>query len=241
MRSVRTLCPLLCLIAAPLAAQTTDWSRLTIGIFIGAHAGAGLWDVANQPILSSQTDPALGSRFPYPPDQFHLHREVGSGFTVAANVTRFSSAHFGLTAEFVYLGLKLTDRCAVAQDGGDPDLAAACAAVGATTRVGTTADQVGVAVDQSASTMLLQGGVVLRPFKPGTLQPFIKGMVGLAATPRSTVYMESIYGVHVPRWKRARGGEPDHLPGLWLERGPPRLHGGGWSDHRRIERTADPY
>jgi hypothetical protein len=197
MRPVRTFCPLLCLIAGPLAAQTTDWSRLTIGISIGAHAGASLWDVANQPILSSEDDPELAARFPYPPDQFGLHRDVHSGLSLAANVTRFSSAHFGLTVEFAYLGINLHDACTVTHDGGDPDLATACATIGTSARVGATNDQVGITVDQSSSAILLQGGAVLRPFKPGALQPFLKAMIGLATTPRSTVYMESIYDVHV--------------------------------------------
>ena len=172
----------LALLAQPLAAQTIDWARVTIGLSAGIQASSSLWDVADQPILSSNA-PAH-----YPPDLFHLDRKIRSGLTVAAQATHFSSPHFGLTAEFTYLGLKLQDICVVSRDGGDAELAAACAAVG------SSQHSAGQAVDQSASTTLFQAGVVVRPFKPATLQPFFKAMAGFATTPRSTVAMTSTYG-----------------------------------------------
>jgi len=175
---------LIFLAVRPVTAQTTDWARITVGVSLGIQAGSSLWDVADQPILSSNKLDGLQ----YPPDLYQLHREIRSGFTLAAQATHFSSPHFGLTAEFTYLGLKLSDMCHVARDGGDPELATACAYVGSSQAFA------GSAVDQSASTTLVQAGVVLRPFKPATLQPFIKALVGFAETPRSTVEMESTYG-----------------------------------------------
>jgi hypothetical protein len=178
--------PLLLILLAvqPLRAQTVDWARISVGVSLGIQAGSSLWDVPDQPILSSNQ---INAR-PYPPDLYQLRREIRSGFTLAAQVTHFSSPRFGITAEFTYLGLKLSDMCHVARDGGDPELATACAYVGSSQAFA------GSTVDQSASTTLVQAGVVLRPFKPGTLQPFIKAMAGFAETPRSTLEMESIYG-----------------------------------------------
>lgn len=177
---------LLVLTVRLLPAQTTDWARITVGVSVGIQAGGSLWDVANQPIISSNR--LLG--VPYPPDFYHLHREIRSGFTLAAQATHFSSPRFGLTAEFTYFGLKLNDICLLTRDGGDPELAAAC------TYVGSSQPFAGSTVDQSASTTLFQGGIVLRPFKPGELQPVFKVMAGFAETPRSTVEMASTYGAH---------------------------------------------
>jgi hypothetical protein len=169
------------LVAQSVAAQTTDWARVTVGLSGGLQIGSNLWDVSNQPILSSNV-------LRYPPDLYHLHRDIRSGFTLAAQVTHYSSRTFGLTAELTYFGLKLGDICIVTRDGGDSELVAACGAVG------SSRSYAGAAVDQSASAMLFQGGIVLRPFRPATLQPVFKTMLGFATTPRSTIAMESTYG-----------------------------------------------
>src|ERR1019366_9411121 len=76
----------------------------------------------------------------------------------------------------------------------------ACAYVGSSQKFGQGIDpQLGYhdasGVDHSVSATLIQGGIVLRPFEPKTLQPFFKAMAGFATTPHSTVSMESIYGV----------------------------------------------
>ena len=190
--------PWLSLGVLPLAAQTTDWARVTVGISAGTRSGTTLWDITDQPILSSNMMPGGGGAH-YPPDLYHLHREVGIGLTISAQANFYSSPHFGLTFGITYLGLKLNDICTLSHDGGDAELATACAFVGSSQRFGQGTGKEGLVdpsgVDHSATAMLFEGGVILRPFKPATLQPFFKALAGFATTPHSTVRMESVYGL----------------------------------------------
>lgn len=180
-------------------AQTVDWSRVTIGVSVGLHAGPGLWAVAGQTILSSNVPPNGLPSATYPSDLFQLTRNIRTGFTLAAQATHFSSPRFGLTFELTYLGLAVSDGCLVVRDGGDAELATACSYVGSDQKFGqgnnpTTGYHDASGSDQSASTTLVQAGVVVRPFKPATVQPFVKGLIGFAETPKSTVALESVYG-----------------------------------------------
>jgi hypothetical protein len=198
MRLGRVFVLVLCFSGQRLQAQTVDWARVTMGLSVGLHAGSSLWDVVSQPVLSSNMTTG-NPPIPYPPDLYHLHRDIRAGFTLAAQGTFFSSPRFGVTFELTYLGLGLSDACTVAHDGGDPALAQACEFVGSsqTFAEGITPGagyHPGSSVDHSASATLIEGGVVLRPFKPAALQPFFKGMIGFATTPHSTIEMESIYG-----------------------------------------------
>jgi hypothetical protein len=204
MRLARVLVLVLCFAGQRLAAQTTvDWGRVTIGLSAGVRFSSSLWDVPNQPILSSNLVPGSDSVH-YPPDLYHLHREVRSGFTLAAQGTFFSSPHFGITFELTYLGLELSDSCTVAHDGGDAELATACAYVGSSQTIAATPGfPTPPTIDHSASATLIEGGVILRPFKPAALQPFFKGMIGFATTPHSALMMESVYGVDPQQPDRA--------------------------------------
>ncbi|MES1259224.1 MAG: hypothetical protein ABUL71_01420 [Gemmatimonadota bacterium] len=161
------------LMAAPtqrLVAQTNDESRLILGIAVGYVGAVSLWDIPNQPIF-----PAFG-----PPDLFHLRREMHSDISVSGHATFFSGPHLGVTGEFTYLGLGTTDGCELAQDNGNVELAAMCD--GLKGKIGT------------ASTTVVNGGLVYRPLSRTGLQPYFKGMVGLAFTPSSTIAMRSEYG-----------------------------------------------
>jgi hypothetical protein len=197
MRSAGAALALLCLASHPIAAQTADWGRTTIGLSIGLRTSSSLWEVPNQPILSSN----LNGGVPYPSDLYHLNRGIRGSLSLAAQATFYSSWRLGWTVEVAYLGMQLHDICTVAHDGGDPELATACAFVGSDQKFGQGVNpQLGYhdakGTNHSASATLLQGGVVLRPFEPKALQPFVKLLVGLAETPKSTVYMETTYGAH---------------------------------------------
>ncbi|HEY4319846.1 MAG TPA: hypothetical protein VGM77_01605 [Gemmatimonadales bacterium] len=154
-------------------AQTSDQARLSLGVFGGWIGPRTIWAVPNQPILSSE--PGL-----YDPDVYSLRREVRSDITLGGHFTYFSSPHVGFTGEFTYLGLGATDSCQLTQDGGDPELRDACTAI--------------AGQQQSASVTTVQGGLIIRPLAHSTLQPYIKGMFGMAFTPSSMIHMESIYG-----------------------------------------------
>jgi len=151
-------------------AQTNDEARLTLGIALGYIGSMSLWDVASQPVFSPANEP----------DLFHLHREVRSDITIAGHATYYPGPHLGFTGEFTYLGLGTTDACTIVHDNGDLELRAVCDALKGT--LGT------------ASTTVVHGGIVYRPFSRTFLQPYFKGVVGLAFTPASTVAMRSTYG-----------------------------------------------
>jgi opacity protein-like surface antigen len=168
----RTACGIALLVAPAwsVSAQTNDEARLTLGIaagFIGSHL---LWDIPNQPVASSFDSP----------DIFHLRREVRSDISISGHATFYRGPHLGFTGEFTYAGLGTSDGCQVVQDGGDPELAAACDAL---------KENLG-----SASVTLIQGGLVYRPLARAGLQPYFKGLVGLAFTPISTIETRSFYG-----------------------------------------------
>jgi hypothetical protein len=162
--------PVLLVLAAPLRAQTTDESRLILGIAAGYIGSQPLWDVPNQPIASTFD----------PPDIFHLHRETHSDISISGQFTYFKGPHLGFTGEFTYVGLGNSDSCTLVQNNGDLDLIAACGALNGATG--------------SASTTLVQGGLIYRPLSRSFLQPYIKGLVGMAFTPTSLIETVSTYG-----------------------------------------------
>lgn len=155
---------------ATLGAQTNDEARLTLGMSAGYIGSIRMWEIPNQPIFS-QFDP---------PDLFHLTRELHSDITVSGHATYFGTPHVGITGDFSYIGLGTSDDCTIAQDGGDLELASVCNALKGTLG--------------SASTTTVNGGLVYRPFTRTFLQPYFKGVVGLAFTPTSTIAMRSVYG-----------------------------------------------
>lgn len=156
----------LCLVhASRLSAQTVDQARVVIGISIGRIGGSDLWDVARQPILSV-LEPGV-------PDTFRLHREVRPGLTIGVHGTLFVSPHFGLTGEFTYLGLGTGDACTLLNDDGDASLVGVCNAL---------ANQSG-----HGAAFALQVGGVARLSSGSAVQPYLKGLVGVASTPSSTV------------------------------------------------------
>ena len=159
--------------AAPmvqLPAQTNDEARLTMGIAAGFIGSTKLWDIPNQPVYSRFNEP----------DIFHLHREMHSDITVSAHATYFPGPHVGFNAEFTFLGLGTTDACTLIHDNGDQELVAACSALEGT--IG------------SASTTVINAGLIYRPLTRTFLQPYFKANAGLAFTPSSTVALQSNYG-----------------------------------------------
>lgn len=171
--TVRVIGFVLATAAAPmlrLAAQTNDEARLTMGIAAGFLGSSQLWDIPNQPVYSRFNEP----------DIFHLHREMRSDISVSAHATYFPGPHLGFTGEFTYLGLRTTDACTLIHDNGDLELIAACSALEGT--------------QGSASTTVINGGLVYRPLTRTFLQPYFKAIAGFAFTPSSTVALQSVYG-----------------------------------------------
>lgn len=162
------VCAALLLLAGRRApAQTHDESRLTMGISIGGIGSKPLWTVGNQPIASTYSEP----------DTFRLTREARSDITISGHVTYYGRPHIGITGEFTYLGLGSHDGCEIIKDNGDPALQAACNSL--------------KGLQGSAATTTIQTGLVVRPFTRLAVQPYLKGMAGLAFTPTSSVDMQA--------------------------------------------------
>lgn len=172
-RTTRLIGCLIALATAPMGtmqAQTNDEARLTLGIAAGFIGSKLLWDIPEQPVFSALNEP----------DLFHLRREMRSDITVTGHVTYYSGPHLGITGEFTYLGLGTSDACDIVHDNGSLQLRAVCDALKGT--LGT------------ASTTVVNAGVVYRPLARSFLQPYFKGVVGVAFAPTSTVALRSYYG-----------------------------------------------
>jgi hypothetical protein len=157
--------------AVPAVGQIHDEARLTVGMALGYIKGAELWRVSHQPI----------TEFDLEQDIFDLHRTITSNLTLSAQASYFPSSHLGYTGEFTYIGLGTEDNCQhVGGAGGDPGTAA-CAALSGVTRPG--------------SSVSLMGGVIWRPISRTAYQPFVRGLLGAAVVPRSTLQLSSTFGV----------------------------------------------
>lgn len=158
------------LIAPTIAAQATnDESRLTVGVMGGWIGGGPLWSVT-QPVF------AIGNRT----DQFALTRRLRSNITLSGQLSYFPRPNIGWTGEITFLGIGTHDQCHLSVDNDDPFNQAACAAIN---------DR-----DRAASGMAAAGGVILRPNSRGDIQPYVRGLVGLALVPRSTTAMTAFFG-----------------------------------------------
>lgn len=157
-------------LAVPLAAQTGDQARLVVGTSVGWTGGTDLWSVAEQPITAiGQTN-----------DRFALQRRLRSNIAVSGQVTYFPRNHIGITGEVGYLGLGTKDSCQLLTSTGDFTNESACAAINIQER--------------SASAVGALGGVTLRAFSRGAIQPYTRILAGIVLAPRSTVELAPVFG-----------------------------------------------
>lgn len=159
--------------AVPAVSQTHDEARLTVGVSVGYIKGTSLWSVNQQPIrnLDGGTD-FLG-----------LTRQLSSNLTMSAQATYFTSPHFGYTGEFTYIGLGTEDGCELQAGSGGVPGAPACEALKGLSRPG--------------SSVSLMAGSVWRPFSRTGYQPFVRGLLGAAVVPRSTLQVSSTWGLEL--------------------------------------------
>jgi hypothetical protein len=159
--------------AVPAAAQTHDEARLTVGVAGGYIGGSTLWSVDHQPIINLDGNQSL----------LNLHRRLGSNLTISAQGAYYISPHLGYTAEFTYVGLGTEDNCDFVSGNNSLPGQDACAALNGSNR--------------PASAVSLMGGVVWRPFSRTAYQPYIRGLIGAAVVPRSTLQLASTFGVEL--------------------------------------------
>ena len=166
--------PRLCCIAALVLPLTTlraqsrpssvDASRSSIGISIGVIGGASLWSVGGQ---------AISNGPPPHTDTVSLARTIPVALTLDINYTRFVSATIAIVADGSYLGLQTSDDCIITHDEGDQSITDVCGAFRGRT-------------SGSGDVLALQGGALWRPDATRTLQPYLKGLVGISTDAYST-------------------------------------------------------
>lgn len=158
------LAALLALPSARAAAQATgDQSRLVIGVSTGWIGGTELWHVPAQPMLT--TTEAV--------DVFDLKRRLRSNVTFAGTGTWYPRGNLGVTGEVTYLGLGTVDDCILVTASGDPLNRIVC---------NTLRNY-----ERPASAVSIAGGLVFRPSSRSFLQPYARGVVGVALALRGTV------------------------------------------------------
>ena len=96
---------------AALESQTRPEPRLIFSIFGGVVNGGDLWDIPAQPFLL-----VFG---PAQWDTIRLRRRLTTAPIAGLNATVYQSSHFGITAEAVYLGLRIDDDCAMVFENAD--------------------------------------------------------------------------------------------------------------------------
>ena len=159
--------------AAPAYGQTHDEAQLTVGFAVGYIHGSRLWSVNQQPIINLDRSQ----------DLLNIQRTLTSNLTLSAQGTYFRSSHFGYTGEFTYIGLGTEDNCDLAGTAGGEPGGPACEALKGDTR--------------PASAVSMMGGVIWRPISRTAFQPYVKGMLGAALVPHSTLLVAANWGTQL--------------------------------------------
>ena len=173
--------------AVPAIGQTHDEAQATVGFAIGYIHGTSLWSVNRQPIINLDLSQ----------DLLNIQRTLTSNLTLSAQATYFRNSHFGYTGEFTYIGLGTEDACDLAGTaGGDPG-GPACAALKGDTR--------------PASAVSVMGGVMLRPISRTAYQPYLKGLLGVALVPHSTLLLAANWGTQLENRMEIYTGTSSHM------------------------------
>ena len=90
-------------VARSAVAQTRPEPRLLVSFYGGVARHGSLWEIPKQPLLRVFGTPQW--------DTLRLNRTLTTAPTVGLNVTYYPSSHLGLTADIVYLGLRIDDTC----------------------------------------------------------------------------------------------------------------------------------
>jgi hypothetical protein len=173
--------------AAPASSQTHDEARLTVGVAVGYIHGTSLWSVDRQPIINSDRNQ----------DLLNIQRTLTSNLTLSAQATFYRSSHLGYTAEFTYIGLGTEDACELAGSPGGDIGGPACLALKGDTR--------------PASAVSVMGGAVWRPISHTAAQPYVKGMLGAALVPHSTLLLAANWGALLENRMEIYTGTSSHM------------------------------
>ena len=105
----RVLIPLT-MLGAPLAAQRGPEPTLVLTLFAGTADGHGLWEVPHQPfcvLVGGSSGYTCSGVY----DTLALGRTVTATLIGGVSATYFYRSHFGVLAEFAFLGLSFDDAC----------------------------------------------------------------------------------------------------------------------------------
>ena len=150
-------------------AQSSERPQLVIGITGGFLTGPQLWRLGRQlvPVWSGAVDSVA------------LQRLFRTGFVAGVGATLYRSPHFGYTAEIAFLGLPTESRCApLGPFGLDPKHY----------NEQTCLSIQGRGLATNAATF--QAGVTWRAGPRAALQPYVRGMAGVAVLGGSFVTTE---------------------------------------------------
>jgi hypothetical protein len=172
MMSVRVLviCASLLALAPPIAAQQEADQATLVFTFAGAFSGsADLWSVQDQPVF-------LGGTLP---DGFALGRKRSSGLGVLVAGIYFPRPSLGISGEAFFIGGGLEDSCRITfQDPSSVGSATLCNDIDGNSN--------------SATTVMLSAGPVLRFNTRKTIKPYIRLNAGIIIGGRSTLEMSGM-------------------------------------------------
>jgi hypothetical protein len=173
--------------AVPVVGQTHDEAQLTVGVAVGYIHGSRLWKVNQQPIINLDRSQ----------DLLNIERSLSSNLTLSAQGNYFRSSHWGYTGEFTYIGLGTEDNCALAGTAGGEPGGPACEALKGDTR--------------PASAVSVMGGAIWRPISHTAFQPYVKGLLGAALVPHSTLLVAANWGSLLENRMEIYTGDNSHM------------------------------
>ncbi len=152
-------------------AQSGSQASLVVTVSGGVINGGALWTIGRQPFCPTYASGSCAAAY----DTLRLARETGSSIMVGAAVSYFPNPVVGIEGEITYLGLPLSDGCAVLNAGPTRQTLQVCNNI--------------QGVSQSTGAISFFASVVARATPRGAISPFVRGGVGLVAFDHSTIEM----------------------------------------------------
>jgi hypothetical protein len=180
--------------------------RLVLSLFGGVAAGGDLWEVNRQPFLVLGTE--LAPRY----DTLRLGRRMNPAVMLGISGTVFRSAHVGISAEMVFLGLTTEDACTLVHETPGAD-------------VQRRNFQLCNSISSQSSTPTTVGfwlGATFRPAPRALVSPYGRLQAGVGAQSGSVIEMIGSFVDGGGRQQRLVIGDPSSgriTPGIGVAAG----------------------